>query len=203
MRTRDIVLTGCVAAGTVALTLTLLWPVNVSARAVGPTEKRIIHPSLDVDGCRLTLRPTAGKYKAGDKPLLELIAANASGKPVNLSVDVRMWVIAPASLESRRGPMPTVPWKCRQPVSLNAGETKTIRIDTKVALAAGQSVYFTLQVGKQRIRAASFSVPGGKALVLNGAPIVRIDPVNGTPVVNRDVAGVVKGTESVEPARAR
>jgi len=192
MKTRDIVLTGCVAAATLALTLALLWPANVSAKAIGPTEKTIGHPSMVVDGCRLMLRLTAGKYKAGEKPLLELIAANASSKPVNLSVDARMWVTSPVSFASRMGPMPTTPWKCLQPVSLKAGETKAIRIDPKVAVAAGQSVYFTLRVGKQQIRAASFNVPGGKALMANGVRVVQINSVNAKPALNVNVVEVLE-----------
>lgn len=98
-------------------------------------------PSLEEDGCTITLKTDKESYAAGEKPVLTLEITNNSDKAVTKTIELNM---TGREVESRSR-MPAraeVLWELSKEVTLAAGEKKTLTLETNVALAENQAVAF-------------------------------------------------------------
>ncbi|MCC7510115.1 MAG: hypothetical protein IT464_12210 [Planctomycetes bacterium] len=99
-------------------------------------------PSLKEDGCTITIKTDKESYAAGEKPILTIEVKNNTDKSIDKSINVSM---SGRDLESRsRMPaMARVLWKDSRTVTLAAGESKTLTIetDTKVSDRQAISIY--------------------------------------------------------------
>lgn len=145
-----------IAAVSMFATLALLSPRHADAEdeEVKTAENlRVIkpyigEPSVEQDGCKLTLKIDKESYAAGEKPVVTLEISNTSGKALTRTFDVSM---SGRNVEamSRMPAMPRLLWEGSREVTLAAGETKTITFETGFALKDNESV--AIRIGKEEL----------------------------------------------------
>ncbi len=160
MKARDLLVIGCTALVTALAAGWILHPSN-TANAVPKQAAglRVAPAILENDGIELSLKANKQTYQAGDKPVMTLTVVNVSDQPKSVEVKVRMLASSPASKFSRMVSLPSESWTDTLLVALKPNERKALVLPTGAKLAAGKDIFFTLQVDKQVIRAAGFSVP--------------------------------------------
>ncbi len=139
MRLSDILAIVGVAVATMAMTLGLLVPRYVTAdgetEAIKPT---IAVPELTVDDCVFVVSTDKPEYAPGEKPVLTVKATNTGCEPLSASVSLSITATSPASRLSRRLVLPKPLWTGDCPVTLQPGESRTIKLETNAALPAEQ-----------------------------------------------------------------
>ncbi len=158
MRWQDAAVVGATAAVTALAVLAIGWTGLAVATEGQPPEKP--WPVLREGGCEITLRADQPAYKAGDSPVVKLAAVNGGQSPVSLEATVRMLVQPKGSEFSRRMVLPTRSWERKCTIALGAGERKTVEIPTEVKTPGGQTLYFSLQVGKATVSTRPLVVAG-------------------------------------------
>ncbi len=158
MRWQDVAVVAGTAAVTALAVLAIGWTGLAVATEGQPPEKP--WPVLREGGCEITLQADKTAYKAGDSPVVKLAAANGGQSPVSLDATVRMLVQPKGSEMSRRMVLPTRSWERKCMIALGPGERKTLDIPTEVKTPGGQSLYFSLQVGKAAVSTRPLVVAG-------------------------------------------
>ena len=184
MKVRDAGVVACVALATLLVSLGL-W--HSLGQAVAK-EKKTPQPKLEVDGVTITLQADKTTYQAGEKPVLTLTAANATGSPASLTATVRAMSMQVVTVVSRSAPvarlmtqpvvkvtrqaagtqvqtngislMSAAPavWQAPCKIALGPNEKKALVIDVPKGFATGSAVTFTVQVGNQSMALASAAV---------------------------------------------
>ncbi len=168
MRWHDAAVVAATAAATALVVLAAGWTGLAVATEGQPPEVK--WPVLRDSGCEITLQTDQAAYKAGDAPVVKLVAANAGQSPVSLEATLRMMAQPKGNDFSRRMPIAAKSWEHKCTISLEAGEKKTLSIPTEVKVPGGQTLYLSLQVGK-----ASVST---RPLVVAGPPTQGGEPGN-------------------------
>lgn len=156
MKTKDWLTITSVALGTAALTVVTFWPgpMDAGVEAEGPAIK-IAQPKLDCDGLELSVTHPGGEpIKAGDRPNFELTAMNKSEGTKTAKFAVRMTAVSAANMLSRVPRMPLVLWQQDQILTLKAGETRVVSLNT-TNVPANNQVTVVLSTVNQGI--ASFA----------------------------------------------
>jgi hypothetical protein len=141
------------------LTLFVGWPGAVEA--IDPPESGkplVAQPVLKAGSLELSVSGVKALYKAGEIPALELQAINKGTSTIDATATLTLMITAPSSPMSRVLPIPMQAWRKECPLSVAAGQTKTIALPTNVALASGKSGYFVIKSGIVEIFAAPFRV---------------------------------------------
>ncbi len=158
MTRRDLLMIGTWAAAAFGLTLAVTLPSRLEAVDASANAKIAI-PTLTANGCQLSVRcADAQTLKAGDQPVLDLVATNTTDASVEFKCNVTMAASQPPSCASRVMPMPRSIWKMEQTIALAPHESRTIKVETRTPLPNGTSISITLGVDKQQIVAARFGV---------------------------------------------
>ncbi len=152
-----------VLAGTAILTALLVAPILGPGFARAQDEPSLFrglvaNPTLEASGVTFALKPAKTAYAAEEEPDL-ILTASAGKSAAKAEITVRLRTTAPSSPMARMVSMPVEAFTKTIPVSLKAGESKTIRIESGVALAAGSTFMVELQSGKQRLSSSSYAVP--------------------------------------------
>ncbi|MBZ0135406.1 MAG: hypothetical protein K8I27_03405 [Planctomycetes bacterium] len=141
-----------IAAVTMLATLAFMGPNGVQAEdgedaknaaTLAKVSPEISTPKLEEDNCTITLTADKETYTVGDKPVLTFTVKNDSDKEVVKSVKVSMFA---RDLESR-GRMPAMAievWTKTTEVTLAAGETKTVTLETGTAIAEHNATSFRM-----------------------------------------------------------
>lgn len=141
-----------IAAITMLATLAFMGPNGVqaedgeeakTAKTLAKVTPEISTPKLEEDSCVITLKSDKETYTVGDKPVLTVEVTNNGDKEVVKSVTVSMHA---RSLESR-GRMPSIAvevWKKTEAITVGAGETKTVTIETGTAIAENNATSFRM-----------------------------------------------------------
>ncbi|HUT32829.1 MAG TPA: hypothetical protein VNE39_05075 [Planctomycetota bacterium] len=158
MRWHDAAVVAATAAATALVVLAIGWTGLAVATEGQPPEVK--WPVLREGGCEITLQADQAAYKAGDSPVVKLVAANPGQSPVSLEATLRMMVRPPVSELSRIGPIARRSWEHKCTIALEAGEKKTLSIPTEVKAAGNTSVFFTLQIGKASVSTRPLVVAG-------------------------------------------
>lgn len=100
-------------------------------------------PTLKEDGCTITIKTDKESYASGEKPILTIVITNNTDKSIDKGINVSM---SGRDLESRsRMPaMARVLWKDSRTVTLAAGESKTLTIETDTKVSDSQAISFYL-----------------------------------------------------------
>ncbi|MCE5328657.1 MAG: hypothetical protein LLG01_19840 [Planctomycetaceae bacterium] len=122
------------AAGTLLITLALLWPATVDA--VDPAGAKIVEPTLTVDGWTVAMRSDKPSYAVGEKPTITLKCSNPTANAVEGDLQLAMTGESPASRMSRMSLPPTSLWQGNCAVSLKAGETREYVVPVDKAIPA-------------------------------------------------------------------
>lgn len=167
----DIGVVLAVAVATMAGALGLFWPAALpggSEAAVSPAP--VARPTLVCDGVQVTFRPTEEKLKPGETAAGTLTAVNTRNGPVSLTVTVRMMSASTPSPLSRRMPASQEFWHGEVPLSLAAGETRSVPVVAAgTTLQPATSITAHLQAGKESIVAARFAVAGAESPAIQPA----------------------------------
>jgi len=158
MRWQDVSVVAGTAAATALAILTLSWAGRATAK--DGRQQEIQWPVLRGNGAEITLSTDQASYKLGEQPIVRLVVVNPTGAAVSLEPVVRMLVRQPSSFVSRVALGPQAAWQHKAPLTLGAGERKTLSIPTNVKVAAGTTVYFQLQVDKAAVVTRPVAVPG-------------------------------------------
>jgi len=159
MKVKDILAVLGVAAATTAFTVGLLGPGRVAATGTVEGIKPLIaQPKLTVGGCVFSLETDKPAYKAGEVPTLQVKATNPTDKPIEPTIWISMSASSPASPLSRMVVLPKPLWTEKCLVSLKPGQTKTVSLDTKTKLPAGESVSLTMSDKDLTVLAQALSV---------------------------------------------
>ncbi len=140
-----------IAAFTMVASLALLTPHAAdaaeedakTAESLRTIKPYISAPSLEEDGCKLTLKTDKEAYAAGEKPVLTVEITNNTDKAVTKTIDLCM-TGRDVESRSRMPARPEILWELSKELTLAAGETKTLTLETNVALAENQAVAFRL-----------------------------------------------------------
>lgn len=166
----------------------LFWTGPVVAK--DGKKQEIPWPTLKADGVEITLRAQKTAYKAGEKPVIELVAFNPTNAAATIRATVQMMSMQQPAVMSRIALPVRKSWETERELLLAAGERKTVRITmnavtgvvpqvsspnstgTQVqpqvqlvkiaAIAAPPQVAFVLKVGKKQV-ATRFLTVGGAA----------------------------------------
>ena len=146
MRNQDLLAIAVVALGTATLTVMTFWAGPIEAGGdQDANAAKFAKPKLVCRGVELTLAAKDGAVlKAGDKPVLELIALNTEAQSAEVSVCVTMSAMAPADPLSRTPRMPSTIWRCDQSLALKANETRAFTLTTDAALPTNSIISFSL-----------------------------------------------------------
>lgn len=141
-----------IAAVTMLATLGFMGPNGLQAEdgedptSVGTLAKvtpEISTPKLEEDSCTITLAADKETYTVGDKPVLTFTVKNDSDKEVVKSVKVSMFA---RNLQSRSR-MPAIAvevWTKTTEVTLAAGESKTVTLETETTIAEHNATSFRM-----------------------------------------------------------
>jgi hypothetical protein len=148
------------ALTTMAFTVMLAAPRGVDAVGAASVKPVIAQPKLESQGCVFELKTDKEDYKPGDRPVLEIVAANPSPQTAAATVWITILESAPSSPMSRMIVMPKVLWfhECR--VRLKPGERKTIGVAVEVDLPEGKEISINLSDLKQEIMTKDLGVRG-------------------------------------------
>ena len=184
MKRRDVMTAGIWAAGTMMLALGLLYPVRMLAvDTPKPLEAENARPKLVVDGVELSVvmegqKGASEMLKAGPSPALCLLASNPTDKAVELKCRVSLSMSPPVELWTRVALAQKEIWHSEQLLTLKAGESKTVKLETDADLVAGSNGSVHLQAGKQQIVAMNVAVPKPKVKDSDGKvpsqPVVSV-----------------------------
>jgi hypothetical protein len=159
MKVKDILAVLGTAAATTAFTVGLLGPGRVAATGTVEGIKPVIaQPKLTVGGCVFSLETDKPAYKAGDTPTLRVKAANPTDKRAEATIWLSMSASSPASPMSRMVVLPKPLWTEKYVVSLEPGQTRTVPLDTRTKLPAGESVSITISDKDLTVLARALSV---------------------------------------------
>jgi len=158
MRWHDAAVVAATAAATALVVLAVAWTGLAVATEGQPPE--VQWPVLRVEGVEITLEADQAAYKAGDSPVVKLVAANPGQSPVSLEATLRMMAQPKGNDFSRRLPMPTKSWEHKCTISLGAGEKKTLSLPTEAKVAGGSTLFVSLQVGKASVNTRPLVVAG-------------------------------------------
>ncbi|MBX3460120.1 MAG: hypothetical protein KF696_09210 [Planctomycetes bacterium] len=142
-----------IAALTMVASLALMTPRFAGAADDDPTDTpktaenlrkisaHIAMPTLEADGCTMTMKTDKESYTKGEKPILTVTVTNNSDKQVEKTIIVTM----NASDLEQRSRLPAAPvqlFKDTRKVTLEAGESKTITIETNVEISDRKANFF-------------------------------------------------------------
>lgn len=148
-----------IAAFTMVASLAVLAPVGADAAdgeeaKTAETLKKvnavISMPKLEEDNCVVTLKADKESYTAGEKPVLTIEVKNDGKEAIEKKITVSM---STRDLESR-GRMPAmtrVVWTKTTTVSLAAGETKSVNLETETAVDASKATSFSMSGDKEEV----------------------------------------------------
>jgi hypothetical protein len=141
-----------IAAFTMVATLVVLQPVGADAEdgEESKTAETIIKvtpvisaPTLEEDDCKVTLKMDKESYATGEKPILTVEFTNNGKEAITKSIDVSM--VTRSAFEGGRMPaIARVVWTQKAEVSLAAGETKSVTLETGVEINNAESVSFQM-----------------------------------------------------------
>jgi hypothetical protein len=160
MNWRNLITTTVTAAVTAAVSLALLGPGTVTANTP-PQEvlqQRIRAASGEAGGLQLTLTPSSDRYDPGDRPTVTLTAYNPTGHAIRRTVQVRMTTATPAHPLARMLPMPVERYQESCELYVEAGQTRTLELDTGMELASAQLLRFFVEQGERRLAAVASAV---------------------------------------------
>lgn len=141
-----------IAAFTMVASLAVLGPTSADAAdgeeaKTAETLKKvnavISMPKLEEDNCVVTLKADKESYAAGEKPVLTVEVKNDGKEAVEKKITVSM---STRDLESR-GRMPAmtrVVWTKTTTVSLAAGESKSVTLETETEIDASKATSFSM-----------------------------------------------------------
>jgi hypothetical protein len=150
------------ALTTMAFTVMLAAPRGVDAVGAASVKPVIAQPKLESQGCVFELKADKEDYKPGDRPVLEIGAANSSSQTADATVWINVFESAPSSPMSRMIPMPKLLWSHKCTVQLKPGEHKTFGVAVEVDLPEGKEITFTLSDKKQVVVAVNLGIRGDK-----------------------------------------
>jgi hypothetical protein len=144
-----------VAAFTMVTSLAVLVPRSADAEDGEETKTAetlvkitplISMPKLEEGDCTVTLRMDKESYAEGDKPVLTVEFTNESKEAVEKTVTVSM--VSRSVFEGGRMPaIAQVVWTKEAKVSLAAGETKSVTLETDIAVNANNAFSFQMANG--------------------------------------------------------
>lgn len=112
-----------------------------NAEDIAKVAPYIAVPKYEDAGCTVTLKADKESYALGEKPVLTVVVKNDSDKPVEKTIVVCM--TGRSLLEMSRLPArPVELFKDTRKVTLKAGESKTITIETNTAIPEHQAIAF-------------------------------------------------------------
>ena len=85
--------------------------------------------------------------------------ANTTDDDVSLTPTLRMTTKAMGGGFERMSPVPSEAWMDCPPVTVEPGQTRVFRFQTHTKVTAGQTLGFTVSVGKKVMRTAGATVP--------------------------------------------
>lgn len=140
-----------IAAITMVASLALLTPHAAeaaeedakTAESLRTIKPYISVPTLEEDGCKITLKTDKEAYAAGEKPVLTVEISNTTDKAVTKTIELSM-TGRDVESRSRMPARPEMLWELSKEVTLAAGEKKTLTLETNFALAENQAVAFRL-----------------------------------------------------------
>ncbi len=155
----DIMAVLSVAAVTATVVVGTLAPNNVSAKGEQSITPPVALNQLTVDGCTFTLHKGKELQALGAQPVQNNIAEPAAltvevemNNPTDKPVDTTIWVTMKsqpmASMLSRRAVMPSPVWSKPCVAKLAPGESKTVTLETGVAVGKKQIVNFEMSTKK-------------------------------------------------------
>lgn len=142
-----------IAAFTMVASLAVLGPIGADAEdgEDAKTAETIIKytpaigaPTLEEDSCKISMKMDKESYAAGEKPSLTIEFTNNGKETITKSVDVSM--VGRSAFEGGR--MPSIAmnvWTKKAEVTLAPGETKSVTVESDVAIDATRS--FSFQFG--------------------------------------------------------
>ena len=154
------------AMGSFLLCMALLSPATLDA--VSPTSQpapglaaaKIVNNgvelSISYEGTSASAGPIS--IKQGSSLPLELLAKNTTDQSIELQPTISIMGREVVSTRSRVMPMPQLVWQQRQPITLAAGETRTVSISPSVTLTTGKILSIQLQSGSTSIQPLTFTV---------------------------------------------
>lgn len=154
-------------------------------------KQEIPWPTLKADGVEITLRAQKTAYKAGEQPVVELVAYNPTNATATIRATVQMMSMQQPNFASRIALPTQKSWETECELLLAAGERKTVRVTMNPVTAAASGlkllnangtqvqaqaqlirnslpssssqVAFVLKVGKEQVATRFLTVEGAAA----------------------------------------
>ena len=176
MHRRDLATLAWTAAGTFLLAMALLLPVGLKADdATGGARPESV---LRSGGAELLVKLESGipdalgvvRIEPGVKPVLLLMARNASEQSVELKSLVEVLTTSPRSMLSRTPVLPTSIYRRECPLTVAGGAEQTLRLEIDAPIPAGSMVTVRLQTGEHVINALTFAIQGAAPAPALSAP---------------------------------
>ncbi len=158
MRWQDAAVVAATAAVTALAVLAIGWTGLAVATEGQPRE--VQWPVLREGGCEIALQADQAAYKAGDAPVVKLVASNPGQSPVSLEATLRMMVRPRGSEMSRMMPVAKQSWERKLAIALDADEKKTFSIPTEAKVEGNATLTLVLQVGKASVSTRPLAVTG-------------------------------------------
>lgn len=152
MKLKDAAIVGVAALATMFIVLAVFTDLSVNGVQIENTVKeKIAWPVLKQGGLEITLQSDKTSYKAGDKPIIQLIVFNTSEQQVSAKITVRVMSQEKVSPLSRMIPVANEIFTRQQTLDINHAERESVLIETDTALSPNTDVFLTLSAGEQTI----------------------------------------------------
>jgi hypothetical protein len=166
MHNRDFATLARTATGTFLLAMALLLPVGLKADDVAGAARP--ESVLRSGGAELLVKLQGGtpdafgvaRLEPGVKPVLLLMARNASEQSIELKPVVEVLTTSPRSMLSRTPVLPTSIYRRECPLTVAGGGEQTLKLEIDAPIPVGSMVTVRLQSGEQVINALTFAIQG-------------------------------------------
>lgn len=151
MNAKNLIIIGVVAVSVFALSHMILLPAETSALTQVAEAAEI--QVLQTHGCKVTAVPAHAQIKPDETPAIKLTVSNPTDEAVTF--DLAVTEMSANQMPMRRSiAMPTESWKTTCPMTLKAGETKTLTVTSETKAKPWDSFQFVITAGEASIRTA-------------------------------------------------
>lgn len=151
MNVKNLIIIGVVAVSVFALSHMILVPAETSAltQVAEAAEVQV----LETHGCKVTAVPAQAQIKPDETPAIQLTVSNPTDQAVTF--DLVVAEMSANQMPMRRAiSMPTESWKTTCPMTLKAGETKTLTVTSETKAKQWDNFHYVITAGETSIRTA-------------------------------------------------
>lgn len=173
MNRKDLGVIAKSAAMTMLVTLPILLPAAVSAGPDPVAELGLAEqaPELEVAGATVTVALGKDHYKAGEAIALVATVKNPTDAAVHVAATVQLVRIPYSSPMSRMRAMPTSTFEAPLVVDLKPGETRIVRLKTKVKMGNGDAAQLVASAGDAQVILATVAIGERPKSPFDGPPV--------------------------------